>query len=148
MVQFLKDLFEYNHHFNQQLATVFNEQPLQTSEKSVKLFSHILNAHQVWNSRIRKDQNSYGVWDIHPAADLKEIDHTNLINSIHILDESDLGYSINYVTSKGDPYTNSVKDILFHVINHSTYHRGQIAMEFKQQGIEPLVTDYIFYRRL
>ena len=147
MVQFFKDLFEYNHHFNQQLVTVFNEQHLKTSEKSVNLFNHILNAHQVWNGRIRKDQNIFGVWDIHPFADLKEIDHTNLINSIHILEESDLGHSINYITSRGDAYTNSVRDILFHVINHSTYHRGQIAMEFKQQGIEPLVTDYIFYKR-
>jgi len=148
MVQFFKDLFEYNHHFNQQLATVFNEKQLQTSEKSVKLFNHILNAHQVWNGRIRKDQNIFGVWDIHPFADLKEIDHTNLVNSIHILEEADLGHSINYITSRGDAYTNSIKDILYHVINHSTYHRGQIAMEFKQQGIEPLVTDYIFYKRL
>ena len=147
MVKFFKELFEYNHHFNQQLANVFNEERLLTSEKSVKLFNHIINAHQVWNSRIRKEQNIFGVWDIHPVADLKGIDHINLVNTIHILDESDMALSIHYVTSRGEDYTNSVKDILFHVINHSTYHRGQIAMEFKQQGIDPLVTDYIFYRR-
>jgi len=148
MVQFFKDLFQYNHHFNQRLATIFHDQQLRTSGKSVKLFNHVLNAHQVWISRIRKDQNIFGVWDIHPVADLKQIDHTNLINSIQILDESDLGHSINYTTSRGDAYSNSVKDILFHIINHSTYHRGQIAMEFRQQGIEPLVTDYIFFKRL
>ena len=147
MVQFFKELFEYNHHFNQQLAAIFNEHPLLTSEKSVKLFNHILNAHQVWNSRIRENPNIFGVWDTHPVEDLKEIDQTNLVNSIHILDESDLGHSIQYINSRGDAYTNSVRDILFHVINHSTYHRGQIAMEFKQQGIEPLVTDYVFYKR-
>jgi len=147
MVQFFKELFEYNHHFNQQLATVFDEQHLQTSEKSLKLFNHVLNAHHIWNSRIRKAQNIFGVWDIHPVGDLKGIDHTNLINSIHILEESDLGQSINYINSRGDAYTNSIRDTLFHVINHSTYHRGQIAMEYKQQGIEPLVTDYIFYKR-
>ena len=147
MVKFFKELFEYNHHFNQQLANVFNEERLLTSEKSVKLFNHILNAHQVWNSRIRKDQNIFGVWDIHPVADLKEIDHVNFVNSLHILDESDMAHSIHYITSRGEDYINSVRDILFHVINHSSYHRGQIAMEFKQQGIEPLVTDYIFFKR-
>ncbi|QLH28398.1 MAG: hypothetical protein HWD63_02710 [Candidatus Parvibacillus calidus] len=39
-----------------------------------------------------------------------------------------------------------MKDIIFHIINHSTYHRGQIAMEFRQSGLEPLNTDYIFYK--
>jgi uncharacterized damage-inducible protein DinB len=147
MIHFFKELFEYSHHFNQRLATVFTEQSTQTSEKSVKLFNHILNAHQVWNSRIIKDQNSFGVWDMHPVHELKEIDHSNYINSIHILDQSDLNSSIKYTNFKGEAYTNSLRDILFHVINHSTYHRGQIATEFKQNGIEPLVTDYIFYKR-
>ena len=37
--------------------------------------------------------------------------------------------------------------MLFHFVNHSTYHRGQIASNLKEHGIEPLVTDYIFYKR-
>jgi len=147
MIHFFKELFEYSHHFNQQLATVFTEQAKLTSEKSIKLVNHILNSHQVWNSRILDDQNPFGVWDMHNIQDLKEIDRTNYINSIRILQQTDLNSAVKYVTSKGDAYTNSVKDILFHVINHSTYHRGQIAAEFKQSGIEPMVTDYIFYKR-
>jgi uncharacterized damage-inducible protein DinB len=147
MILFFKELFEYSHHFNQQLATVFTEQSTLTSEKSIKLFSHILNAHQIWNSRIIQDKNQFGVWDIHTVHELKEIDRTNYTNSIRILDQSDLSSSIKYTNFKGDTYTNSIKDILFHIINHSTYHRGQIATEFKQAGIEPLNTDYIFYKR-
>jgi uncharacterized damage-inducible protein DinB len=147
MTHFFKGLFEYSHHFNQQLATVFTEQSALTSEKSIKLFNHMLNAHRIWNSRIIEDQNPFGVWDMHPIHELKDIDHINYISSIRILDQSDLNSSIKYTTSKGDTYTNSVRDILFHVINHSTYHRGQIAAEFRQNGIEPVVTDYIFYKR-
>jgi uncharacterized damage-inducible protein DinB len=147
MIPFFKELFEYSHDFNQQLATVFTEPLMLTSESSVKLFNHILNAHQVWNSRITQDQVPFGVWEIHPNQELKEIDRNNYLDSIKILDQADLGRSIKYTTSKGVTYTNSVKDILFHVINHSTYHRGQIATEFKKNGMEPLVTDYIFYKR-
>lgn len=54
---------------------------------------------------------------------------------------------IGYKTSKGDAFQNTVKDILFHIINHSTYHRGQIAANCKEYGIEPLMSDYIFYKR-
>lgn len=33
------------------------------------------------------------------------------------------------------------------LINHSTYHRGQITMLMKEAGLETLNTDYIFYKR-
>ncbi|WP_379084396.1 DinB family protein [Pedobacter sp. UC225_65] len=44
-------------------------------------------------------------------------------------------------------YTGIVKDILFHVFNHSTYHRAQIATLFKESGITPPVTDFIILKR-
>ncbi|MEP7371930.1 MAG: DinB family protein [Chitinophagaceae bacterium] len=147
MTHFFKELFGYSHHFNQQLATIFTERTGPFPEQSVKLFNHILNAHQIWNSRIIQDQKPFGVWDLQALNELKEIDHTNYVNSIHILEQPDLNNIIKYTTSRGDSYANSVQDILFHVINHSTYHRGQIAMEFRQNGIEPLTSDYIFYKR-
>jgi uncharacterized damage-inducible protein DinB len=147
MISFFRELFEYNHHFNQQLAEVFTAQPTRTTERAIKLFNHILNAHQVWNSRITAERSSVGPWDLRPISELKEVDSLNYANSIRILYQADLDIVIKYRNSRGDSYTNSVKSILFHVINHSTYHRGQIATEFKQNGIEPLVTDYIFYTR-
>lgn len=101
MIQFFKELFEYSHYFNQELITVFTEQPALTSEKAVKLFNHILNAHQVWNSRIMQAQNSFGVWDIHSVHELKEIDRVNHTNSISILDNFDLNSSLKYTNSKG-----------------------------------------------
>lgn len=142
-----KELFEYNHHYNQQLADVFIAQPALTTERAVKMFNHVLNAHQVWNSRIAKDRHSVSPWDLRPVGELKEIDRVNYVNSVQVLDQAELTSVIRYTNSKGDTYSSSVRDILFHVINHSTYHRGQIASEFKQNGIEPLVTDYIFYKR-
>lgn len=34
---------------------------------------------------------------------------------------------------------------LRHVVNHATYHRGQVASKLKQLGVEPPVTDFVFY---
>ncbi|OYX25018.1 MAG: damage-inducible protein DinB [Flavobacteriales bacterium 32-35-8] len=147
MKPFFKELFEYNHYSNQKLWTVFNEHPDKTSKKSITLFNHILNAHHIWNSRINQIQNSYGVWDKHPIKNCLEIDKTNYDNSLLILDKFDLNTIINYKTSNGLAFKNSIRDTLFHVINHSTYHRGQIATDFKHHGLTPLVTDYIFYKR-
>lgn len=35
--------------------------------------------------------------------------------------------------------------VLRHVVNHATYHRGQVASKLKRFGIEPPVTDMIFW---
>lgn len=147
MKQFFIDLFEYSHHFNQKLSSVFTESPDKTTEKSVRLYNHILNAHQIWNNRIEPKQPTFGVWEIHPIGDCKDIDNINYEHSLLILDKVDLNDAISYTNTKGQPFNNRIRDILFHVINHSTYHRGQIATDFRQTGIEPLVTDYIFYKR-
>ena len=147
MKPFFKELFEYSYHANQKLWIIFNEHHDKTSEQSIKLFSHILNAHHIWNSRINQIQNTYGVWDKHPIENCLNMDKTNYESSLLILDKFDLNEVINYKTSNGLPFKNTIRDTLFHIINHSTYHRGQIATEFKQSGIDPLITDYIFYKR-
>jgi len=147
MKPFLKELFEYNHHFNQKLGDIFNDNPDKTSEKAVKLYSHILNAHKVWNNRMDPKQRAFGIWEIHPVQNFKNIDKMNQKHSLLILDTFNLDETVSYVTSNGQAFSNSIRDLLFHVINHSTYHRGQIATEFRQRGIDPLATDYILYKR-
>jgi uncharacterized damage-inducible protein DinB len=34
---------------------------------------------------------------------------------------------------------------LRHIVNHSTYHRGQIAAKLKRLGVDPPMTDMIFW---
>lgn len=147
MIPFFKDLFEYSHHFNQKLADVFMENQDKTSEKSVRLFSHILNAHQIWNNRIDPKQPGFGVWELQAVGNFKNIDLENFNHSLLILETFDLDARINYTTSKGQPFGNSIREVLFHIVNHTTYHRGQIATEFRNSGLEPLMTEYIFYKR-
>lgn len=147
MKQFFKELFEYSHHFNQKLGELFNGNPDKTSENAVKLYSHILNAHQVWNNRIEPKQTAFKIWEIHPVQECKAIDKRNFEQSLFILDKFDLNNTITYSNTKGQIFSNSIRDILFHVINHSTYHRAQIATEIRQSGLEPLITDYVFYKR-
>ncbi|RYY11701.1 MAG: hypothetical protein EOO04_34785 [Chitinophagaceae bacterium] len=63
-----------------------------------------------------------------------------------VLGKHELNQQINYLR-RGKPANNSVRDMLFQVINHSTYHRAQIATEFRRMGIEPLASDYILFKR-
>lgn len=40
----------------------------------------------------------------------------------------------------------TIDEMLFHLVNHFTYHRGQIAMGLKILGKEVPITDYMPYR--
>lgn len=147
MKSFVQEWFEYNHHFNQKLSEVFGNNSDKTSEKSVKLFNHMLNAHHIWNHRMNARTPAYNVWELHPNKELAIIDSANYEYTIQILETVGLNHTVHYSNSKGEAFSNKIRDILFHVINHSTYHRAQIATEFKQVGLEPLASDYILYKR-
>lgn len=147
MKSFFKELLEYNHHCNQELGDVFYEHPDKTSEKAIKLYSHLLNAHRIWNSRIEPGQKVFAVWELHPIQNCKHIDKMNYEHSLLILDRFSLDKNIGYTNTRGEAFNSNIRDMLFHVINHSTYHRGQIATDFRQSGLEPLISDYIFYKR-
>jgi uncharacterized damage-inducible protein DinB len=35
--------------------------------------------------------------------------------------------------------------VLRHIVNHSTYHRGQVASKLKRLGVEQSATDFVFW---
>lgn len=118
------------------------------TERLSTLINHILNAHQIWNSRLL-NQSSFDRFQINPNHSLRSINEENYRKSLLIVndDNTDLENIITYQTSTGDSFHNSIEDILLHVINHSTYHRAQVATDFKQLGIAPPISDYIAYKR-
>ena len=54
---------------------------------------------------------------------------------------------LSYRTLKGDPFSNPLWQLLRHVVNHSTYHRGQVTTMLRQLGAATVSMDMIvFYR--
>lgn len=146
MRSFFTSWFEYHHLFNQKLIAELERHAGLLPERSFPLFCHVLNAHQIWNSRIL-GLPTFGVSDIHSYEDCESIDKENYRNTMRILENRKADEEIVYKNSRGHEFANTVSDILFHISNHSTHHKGQILSDFRQSGLEPLVTDYIFYRR-
>lgn len=140
------DLFAYNHEMNMRLLTLLETHRTQVSEKTLALLSHTFNAHQIWNARILK-QLTFQVWQLNDWHTLPQINQSNYENTLLILKTIPLQSFIEYHNSKGEGFFNTVDEILFHIINHSTYHRAQIATECRLHGIEPLSSDYILFKR-
>ena len=51
-------------------------------------------------------------------------------------------------TTKGEPYSHPLWEMMQHLVNHGTYHRGQVTTMLRQLGAQPVATDLIaFYRQ-
>lgn len=147
MKVFFNQLFDYNFYCNKKLIEVCSEANV-VPEKSVELFSHILNAHHLWNARILEKDAEFKAFQIHEIKDWGDLHYENQRSSFEIITNAeDFDKRIDYDNSEGRLFISNLQDILFHIINHSTHHRGQIAANFRANDIEPLKLDYIFYKR-
>jgi uncharacterized damage-inducible protein DinB len=54
---------------------------------------------------------------------------------------------VSYVTFKGLPYSTPVWQIILHIVNHGTHHRGQAAGFIRSLGRTPPVLDLTEYYR-
>ena len=146
MKDFLNYIFEYHHFYNQKLVAEFGTHQEKIPQSTFNLFCHCLNAHQIWNARILREEK-FEVHQLHRLKELPQLIKQNHAKTLQIINEHDLEKVITYQNSKGKNFSNSIRDILFHIANHYTHHKGQIIAEFRRNNIEPLVTDYIFYKR-
>jgi uncharacterized damage-inducible protein DinB len=63
------------------------------------------------------------------------------------LKEADLILDISYIDSRGRSLSLPLWQSLLHLVNHSTYHRGQVASKFRQLEKVPPPTDFVLFCR-
>jgi uncharacterized damage-inducible protein DinB len=115
-----------------------------------EVFAHVLGAQHVWLRRIAAQPSELDVW---PTLDVPACRRWTARNGADFdallagLDEASYGRAVTYRNSAGDRFTSTVADILEHVVLHSAYHRGQVALLVRGAGFEPAPTDFIALRR-
>jgi uncharacterized damage-inducible protein DinB len=144
---YFKRLFEYNFSISEKLFELFFSQQGQIPEKVIQLACHISNAHFIWNSRILEYKIETKPWESFPIEDFLKKENANLDCTLRILEELDLTQPRVYKNSMGNTFENRVSDILTHVVNHGIYHRGQIAMILRENGLNPVPSDFIYFAR-
>jgi len=63
------------------------------------------------------------------------------------LSEDDLDRVVAYRNTRGDAFAEPLWQLLRHVVNHATYHRGQLTTLLRQVGAAPPSTDLVAYHR-
>jgi uncharacterized damage-inducible protein DinB len=54
-----------------------------------------------------------------------------------------LQQTVRYVNLKGETWEYPLWRQVYHVVNHSSYHRGQVTHKLRQLGITPRPTDFL-----
>jgi uncharacterized damage-inducible protein DinB len=118
-----------------------------------KTLYHIWDAELIWFKRVKGEQATS--W---PSEDIDEtfadVLNSFLKNSEELTEfvckkeRSFLERKISYTNTKGLSFTNCIEDILYHVVNHSTFHRGQLITMLRELGETDLPQqDLIAYLR-
>jgi len=64
---------------------------------------------------------------------------------IQALTAERLSENLEYLNRVGERYAYPLWQQMVHVVNHSTYHRGQVTTLLRQLRAEPAVTDFLAY---
>ena len=147
MKSFFEDLFTYNQLFNKKITEVLVQHENSIPDRVISLMSHIILVHRSWTNRMQGKSGLNNFWQNIPLENLLSENDKLFTITMEIVKEINLNDSFYYTNSKGVEFSNKFQDVLFHLINHSTYHRGQINALLRSGNIEPIITDYIFYKR-
>lgn len=147
-LSYFKKLFDFDYWATEKLLTSL-EATTNLSEEAVKKMNHLISAKEVWMGRllgtIATDLNMS--LSAEEKRRLNEDQRTRMNAYFSKLDEHQLSEKVAYENLQGAPFETVLSDILAHMVNHGSYHRGQIASLIKKSGGDPAGTDYIGYIR-
>ncbi len=156
----MRQLYDYNAWANQRsleaAATLTVEdftRPLGSSFSSVRdTLAHIWGAEWLWLERFQGISPA-SLPEVGQFSDLPSLqsrwqeDQQRLHKFVIALTQDELNRVHEYRNINFGAYKNPLWQSMQHMVNHGTYHRGQIATMLRQLNAKPLSSDLIhFYR--
>ena len=86
-------------------------------------------------------------WPLERVHEMADLIHREVAALAEALDANGSAREVDYVNSAGQAFRSTVGDMLRHVAQHGAYHRGQIALLLRDDGLVPEPTDYIAFVR-
>lgn len=160
----LRDLFDYNYWArDRQLEAcgVLTEEqflrPMGSSFSSVRdTLAHLVAVERIWLQRwLGKSPSraeaqaivqAFAALSFPSLAAVRErwqLVERDLRGFLAGLEEARLKQPLTYTNARGERWTYPLGETLFHVVNHQTYHRGQITTLLRQLGVAAPGIDYL-----
>lgn len=149
MKKYFAKLYQYNAWANERVLGTLVRQNVH-DEQILSLMGHIVAAQFLWLHRIKglpaPDVQLWGKYLLSQLRELSEKAGKQWLEFVEATE--DFNREMTYKNYVGDDYTNNVEMVMIHLVNHSSYHRAQIALLLRQKGLEPINTDFITWDRI
>jgi uncharacterized damage-inducible protein DinB len=154
----LQDLYEYNRWAHQRTLEAAIELTNEQCERVVggsfpsvrATLEHMLGAEVIWLSRweghsLGNSPDFTGLADVTALQRIWDSFWHRQFIFLESLSDDELTRQIAIRTRSGIETVQPLGETMIHVMNHSTYHRGQVAGQIRQVGGTPNTTDYFIY---
>jgi uncharacterized damage-inducible protein DinB len=156
----IRQLYDYNSWANRRSLSAAEKltpeqfmRPMGSSFSSVReTLAHIYGAEWIWLERFQGRSPS-ALPNVNQFADIETLRESWLIHEASLLEfvrgltQSDLNRELEYKTLKFGIYKNPLWQSMLHLINHGTYHRGQVTTLLRQLGAQPILLDLMHFFR-
>jgi len=150
MKDYLLKIFNYSHWSNELLFETIEQNNVQDAYIT-KMMCHILNTQRMRYNKLTGDPHTaIDLWAVYNLENLKSKNSalTELyIKFVSKLRLAKLNEKVETTTLDGDTFFMTITDILIHVANHGTHHRGQVSQRLRELGIAPPNYGYIYYAK-
>lgn len=161
MKEIFQQLAAYNTWANQLLLATINTLPEQVQEKEtpssfpslLKTVLHMWDSESMWWQRLKLQEHvvrpsSVFKDNFAEAAVELQAQNKQWQDWITAAQEHQLQHVFHYQNTKREQFKQPVYQMLFHLFNHGSYHRGQLVTMLRQLGIEKIpTTDFIVWSR-
>jgi uncharacterized damage-inducible protein DinB len=156
----IRQLYDYNSWANHRSLDTAEKldleqftRPMNSSFSSViDTLGHIYGAEWIWFERF-EGRSPSALPKVNQFPDVKSLRETwaelekRLQSFVDGVTQADLDRTFEYKTLRFGIYSNPLWQSMLHVINHGTYHRGQVTTLLRQLGGQPILLDLMhFYR--
>lgn len=160
MKKILMQYAAYSVWANKKLLEVIAGLPQEQQQRAVassfaglqKTLLHMWNAESTWWQRMKPVEGYVLPVLLNPSIEkiINGLQQQNedWYNWVASADETELAEEFAYQNSKKEEFKQPMFQVLLHLFNHSTYHRGQLVTILRQLGIESIpATDFIVWSR-
>jgi len=154
----IRQLYDYNRWADRRILAIASAlanadfiRPMRNSFSSVRdTLAHILGAEWIYLERWQ-GRSPEALLDAATFPDVQSLESRwervehDQADFIQALTPQRLVEELGYVNLRGQRYSYPLWQQMVHVVNHSSYHRGQITTLLRQLGAEAASTDFLVY---
>ncbi|MCP3763590.1 DinB family protein [Domibacillus sp. A3M-37] len=132
-----------------QFPDVFRKPSAGPFSTIARTFGHIYDVDRLWFTRMKGTSllaiGKTEFSDVQEAKEAFTALHKEMSQFLTL--ETDRNRMIHYENTEGASFQNTLSELVTHVVNHGTSHRGNVVVMLREAGYRSCPTDYIYFLR-